>query len=456
VLSLPREKFIQCVGAWACVGLFIVLYGNDCGRGFISDDFAWIQHGRLEGAESIYRIFSSAQGFYRPMVSLSFGLNYYLFGDDPRPYGLTNLAAAVVCALLVAALGRRIGLSASASTWAAVVWLFNFHGINMSILWISGRTSLFLTAFSLLAALAFVRRRYVQTGIFAFAAMLSKEEAVMLPPLLTAWGVIEGARSGMDVSASLLSGARRLLMTWCALLAYLALRTRAAAISLGSAPDFYTPVFDVERISRNIIEYADRAGSLATVSLLCALALARRLPVMSRQQKTLVVMSAAWVVAGFALTTFLPVRSSLYAVFPSVGVAVIAACLMDALAARDPGRFWPRATLIATAVLLCLLPVYHSRNMRWVELGELSTSVISQLRRYDAAMQLTGARVAIVDDEDTRANLRNAWAGLVPEVAQVMFDGRFRLDVLRPGEPMEAGHEMRRRFRLQHGHLRLE
>ena len=51
-------------------------------------------------------------------------------------------------------------------------------------MWISGRTALLLTLFAVLAAIAAARGRPAAAALLAFAAMLSKEEAVLLPVAL--------------------------------------------------------------------------------------------------------------------------------------------------------------------------------------------------------------------------------------------------------------------------------
>jgi hypothetical protein len=73
-------------------------------------------------------------------------------------------------------------------------------------------------------------------------------------------------------------------------------------------------------------------------------------------------------------------------------------------------------------VLVALLPVYRARNARWTELADVSSAVLADLRA-GAATWPTGTRVVIEDDRTTRANLTNAWGGLVPEMARVVFDG---------------------------------
>ena len=59
--------------------------------------------------------------------------------------GVTNVALALVGAALVYGLARAFSLPWGAAAFAGSLWLLNFHGINMAVLWISGRTALLLT-----------------------------------------------------------------------------------------------------------------------------------------------------------------------------------------------------------------------------------------------------------------------------------------------------------------------
>src|SRR5262245_33994597 len=87
--------------AWIVV-CFLMIYLPDCGLGFLKDDYSWIETSRIHGAQSMWRLFREApMGFYRPLVSLSFGINDALAGLNPEPYGLTNLTLALLTATAI-------------------------------------------------------------------------------------------------------------------------------------------------------------------------------------------------------------------------------------------------------------------------------------------------------------------------------------------------------------------
>jgi hypothetical protein len=118
--------------ALALAVVLAVIYVPDAGHGFVKDDFQWIGDARRPLSVAL----THTSGFYRPLVTMSFRANDALFGLASYPYGLTNLVLVFACAALMAALGRSFGLTPGASTFGAAAWAFNFHGINMSILWI--------------------------------------------------------------------------------------------------------------------------------------------------------------------------------------------------------------------------------------------------------------------------------------------------------------------------------
>jgi hypothetical protein len=200
-----QTPFALLAAAWL-VAIFLAVYGPAVGEGLIADDYGWIVNGLPAADGDIIDPFTRNVGFYRPIVTLSFAANYKVSGLYAKPFGATNLALALACAALIGWLVRLHGLPDGFAVLAAGLWLFNFHGINMAVLWASGRTSLLLTVFSLLAAIAFVKRRTAPAALFCLLAMFSKEEAVILPALFSLWSLIdrEAAEADLKVGATYL------------------------------------------------------------------------------------------------------------------------------------------------------------------------------------------------------------------------------------------------------------
>ena len=440
--SAPR--LTVAVAASVLTAAWLLAYGPTIAGGFIKDDFAWVYHGHLNGWSSISPAFASPGGFYRPLVQLTFSATEALFGTNPIPYALTNLFLGLGCAASIFALARALGLAAWAALAATAVWAFNFHGINMAILWFSGRTSLLGTLFSTLAALALTRNRNVAAGVLALMAFLSKEEVVALPLILTLWLLLSG------------SSVKRSLGLWIALAIYLVLREYAGAVGISDAPPYYRFNFDPAHVATNIVEYADRSMTLGVLLLIATAMVLKRFPAPTSREWRLVWMGGVWLVGGFAATIWLPVRSSLYAVFPSVGLALAVGAFLTAIVrSAEPQRAW-RVAIAGVILPFLLLPIYWQRNVRWTELRNLSAATIQAVR----SDHVTGQRLVVLEDDlSTRANFRHVFGGQLPEAAKLLFDDVSLWIEPPPPEidiktkPALAGRIVT--FRLVEGHVQL-
>ena len=70
---------------------FAAIYLPDLGHGFVRDDFGWIESSRIESPLDLVRVFTHQPGFYRPLVSLMFSVDYAIWGLDPHGYAATNV-----------------------------------------------------------------------------------------------------------------------------------------------------------------------------------------------------------------------------------------------------------------------------------------------------------------------------------------------------------------------------
>lgn len=392
------------------------VYLPDVGRGFVKDDFGWIEAGRIALDAPTAALLGPRTGFYRPIVDLSFALDYLAHGTSPRGYGFTNLALYVACMAALWTLCRVLKLSQPAATLAAFLWGVNPHGINMALVWISGRTSLCLTLFALLSAIALMKRSYVWMAAFLVLALASKEEAIVLPVILFAWHWVLVADT---------DDRRRIVVALAAPLAlYFALRAHAGAFTPASAPSYYqfsvAPLF----VLRNLIEYADRGATAAIAALALAAAAYRLKPALDRDQRRLLAACAVWFAGAYGLTLFLPVRSSLYAVFPSVAPAIACAAIVEAMTARAaaPRRQTLRFGLVIAATLLALVPVYRSRNGQYVEPARLSERALVTMHPHMVAAT-PGSVILLHDVDDATSNFAGAF-GVFASSAVRLHSGR--------------------------------
>ena len=402
----PADRIHSTFHGWRRCGgthpAWLLVYGPTIGGGFIKDDFAWVYNGRLNGWSSFSPVSASPGGFYRPLVQLTFSATEASFGTNPVPYALTNLLLGLGCAASVFALARALGLASWAALAATAVWAFNFHGINMALLWFSGRTSLLGTLFSTLAALALTRNRGITAGVLALMAFLSKEEVVALPLILTLWLLMSG------------SSVKRSLGLWIALAIYFALREYAGAVGVSNAPLYYRFNFDPAHVATNVVEYADRSMTLGVLLIVATAIALKRIPTPTSREWRVVWMGSVWLIGGFAATIWLPVRWSLYAVFPSVGLALAVGTLLTATVRHAEPQRARRMAIAGVILPFLLLPIYWQRNVRWTELRNLSAATTAAIRSDN----VPGHRLVVLDDDlSTRANFRHVFGGQLPEAA---------------------------------------
>jgi hypothetical protein len=409
----------------------LLAYVPDLGHGFVKDDFGWIRGARIESADDATALLTRSNGFYRPLVSATFALNYAVSGMAPLAYGVTNFALLLTGAALLFMVARRLSLPAAPSALASALWTFNFHGINMAVLWVSGRTALLLSCAALASTLAVMNGRMMLGGVFCLLAMLSKEEAVVLPFLLACWTAMR--------SQTQLDPARRLSSMWpllAALAIYLVLRLQSGAFWPATAPSYYRLTIQPSILFSNALEYLDRGATWpAAVVLLVAIA-ARTRPILAPAERRILALGALWFAFGYAITVAVPVRSSLYAVFPSIGACTAAAAVVAALIRQQPSRAF-RTLAVASVIPLLLVPVYRARNVRLVAPADLSATVLRDVERAATPFP-AGVRLVLIDDPSTRFTLDAAFGGLLPDALALTLGDQFEGEILAAGDVSNA------------------
>lgn len=385
-MSRPLGRLL----AFAGLGIILGAYACDVGHGFVKDDFGWILSSR-----DLSNLLNAPTGFFRPVVSLSFAIDYALFDLRPFGYGLTNLALLLACTVLVAGLLRAIGARRGVAAAGALIWALNFQGINMAVLWISGRTALLLTLWAVASAWMWLRGARLASAALAAMAMLSKEEGFVLPAVFTLWVLIDQA--GTKETRRWSEMWSRTWIVWIAAVLCFALRMQSGALTPATAPPFYRYRFDLEMLASNTLSYLDRVGTTPVLAFLLFWLIAGA-PRVSRSSRFHLVSlkGLAWLALAFLPTILLPVRSSLYAVMPSVGVAMILTALADDVVPVISTAALKRSTIALTVVFVLLLPVYRLRNERYVREADLSASIVAELAIL-AASHPSGGLVVIRD-----------------------------------------------------------
>ncbi len=137
----------------------------------------------------LYHMFSTfVYGLYHPLVTLSFAVDYFLFGLNPFGYHLTNITLhAINCILVFYFLMNLFPGSRGVSFFISI--LFAIHPLHIeSVAWISGRKDLLYVLFYLLGLLTYLNYCKTKSVImYSFTIMLfifslfSKSAAVSFP-----------------------------------------------------------------------------------------------------------------------------------------------------------------------------------------------------------------------------------------------------------------------------------
>jgi hypothetical protein len=324
----------------------------------------------------------------------------------------------------IVVLSRSLGFTALGGVFAAALWALNFHGIDMALLWISGRTSLMTTLFAETAAIAFARTRFILAGLFTLGALLSKEESLMLPVVFAIWTWID--RGPINSKEHI----RAVGPSFGALAIYVALRSRTDAFTPFDAPSFYRLTFDPASLVRNALEYMDRSLTFTVAVLLLGwVAFSRQRLRLDESERRVVLKGSAWLVLGFAVTIFVPVRSSLYVCFPTVGAALIGLGVGRALWRTIPGPRQQTAVISAVVLPLLLLPIHWARHQRWTDNALLSSRFVARLQ---SALNATPdvSRVVVYDDPSSRPSTTTAFAGALPQAVELVAGRPLPVEVI--------------------------
>ena len=206
------------------IAAVVVVYANAMSGAFHYDDFhSLVNNISIRDAASMPSFFTDASHFsadadksmYRPLVLVSYAVNYAIHGGDPLGFQLLNLLLHLGCVLLVWQVALRVEGKVRARGAVLAALLFAVHPVGSEpVNYVSSRSES-LAALLLLLALWLALRSRPRTllSVSSFcAALLSKATAAALPMLMLTWPV-----------GSLTERARRLWPYAGALIGYVAI-----------------------------------------------------------------------------------------------------------------------------------------------------------------------------------------------------------------------------------------
>ena len=190
----------------ALFALVTIIYGNSLDGQFQYDDYHSIVHNpHVREAANATAFFIDTEMFsvdadkamYRPLLLLSFAVNYAIHGYEVAGYRVVNISLHYLCALLVWGIATRLGYSPTVAFVVAAI--FSAHPLATEpVNYISSRSELMGACFFLAAFRAFMEtsRGFTVMAVLLFAGgLLSKSVVIVLPVVLLLYDVwIRGER----------------------------------------------------------------------------------------------------------------------------------------------------------------------------------------------------------------------------------------------------------------------
>ena len=190
-----RERHLATT--WAAVFLaavVLVLFARTLGFGFYLDDYIlarpWSGREVGEAFTGAFDVVGNNDPYFRPLSTVSFALEWHLWGTDVWGYHLTNILLHAGATVGVFALLRRIRIA----WWSALVGAVVFAAIPANVatvVYVAERTDAMVAIFAICGLLCV--HRYHRSGrlgplvalnVFFVLALLAKEVAVAMVPMV--------------------------------------------------------------------------------------------------------------------------------------------------------------------------------------------------------------------------------------------------------------------------------
>jgi hypothetical protein len=404
--------------------LQIIIHAPHVGKGFIKDDFIWLESVFSNGEIDYLRPLTVTTGFYRPVVSLSFALQYKIFKLNSKSYGLFNLLLHLLNIVLVYLIFSHDQTYGFYAPWIVALFAFNAKGTAFAVGWISARTTLLFTLFLLLTIWVLLKIRqlhskqgwtakatifYILTGMLYLLALLSKENAVIAPVFFFLYIYIfpKGSLTKLVSWERLRQALLSVLIFAYPLIIYFSLRLRSNAFSPNNAPDYYQYSFSPGLLFKNLIEYIIRAGLLDLYIVICLILI---IIVFKNRGKSprfdenkMILAGTLWFLCFLLPTLPIASRSDLYIYFPQIGLhlvsIVIIAHLWGKIEFSKQKR--PRQILIILPLVL-LTAAWFSylvvRSVAYGKEGSVSQHFSQKLSSAVSSLE-PGSQIYIIDTE---------------------------------------------------------
>lgn len=126
-------------------------------------------------------------GLYHPFTTLSFGFDYFLFGENPIGYRIHSLLLHLLNVMLVFLFVKKLSKKSSIAIFSALIMAIHPMHIE-SVIWISERKDVLFVLYFLLSLLFYQKsnasKKYIYPALcylFFLFSLLAKPTAVILP-----------------------------------------------------------------------------------------------------------------------------------------------------------------------------------------------------------------------------------------------------------------------------------
>ncbi len=469
----PVEKSAASVPVGIGLGLVVVLlfltYANSLDNDFHYDDYhSIVQNRHIRSLTNIPQFFTDPQTFsmltqramFRPLVLTSYALNHHFGQYRAHGYRLVNLGVHAVCAVLVFALARGLGLKPMWSGFASLV--FALHPVQAeTVNYISSRSESLAALGYLLGLVAFVRFRILPVGqkasckwLYSVAVaalvvgLLAKSIVATLPAaiLFFDWWRRRGGHvetdARMDAGTDVARLLRVHLQLWIVAAGYIIVVREFATTALttpvrsldtqlftqAKALAYYA-MLTVMPIKLSIDHQFLASESLASAAVVVATALMVSLVVLLIRSRAIVVwallLPAVWSGLSLLPTVIVPLNVLVNEHRLYLPMAFGAIALAGLIAVVEKGARSNRVWTIRIILCMCVLSfalVSHERNHAWKSNFTIWSDAVSKgPLMFRAHQELGGVHESRGDFNEALRRYETA-SMLAPQVPEVHYN----------------------------------
>lgn len=424
-LEIQNKRISYLLLSIIIVLQILILYPQ-IGHGFIKDDFNWIENAAPNGKVDFMFTFTNTTGFFRPLVGLSFGIQYKLFELSPKPYSMFNLFLHLANILLVFFLLMKISKSYFISLLVVFFFSFNFKSVPMAVGWISGRTTLLFSFFILIVLhlyLKFAKNNVSKfkkilfvscINIFFLLALLSKETAAALPIFVFSYYFFTNEFGKYSFIARIKNGIIKSIVLSPAFIIYFIMRFSSNAFLPYNAPKYYKYTFSPYLIIKNFTEYLSRSSALFIIFIFIVLIIVTLDKFLKKRGNLSVFNSIispgfyfgfTWFISFLLPVLLVPVRSDLYVYFSQIGLHMTLALILSSIyvVTQKEKIITKTIQIVFFIIIIAQIGSFVHKSFSIYSKGKNSSSFISQLsNRIDNIKK--NSEIIVVDYDYKKKN----------------------------------------------------